>query len=306
MPKLRKQLKHSISVVVDRLVAKSSARRRLTDTVETALRLGGGVVVIDRVDVEQDDPQRQTTFSEHLACLDDGLSFEELEPRSFSFNSPFGACAECSGLGTRMEVDPELVIPDPGLSLADGALAPMASGSSAEYFQRLMNALAEELHFDMRTPWEDLGEDVQHVLLHGRGDQVVVKYRNRFGREREYSTGWEGVVPFVERRHANSESDAQRERFAGYMRDIPCPSCHGARLKPLSLAVTIGERNIAEIAAMPIADCAAFLEDLELDDREGADRSPGAQGGQRAAAVPHRRRPALLDAGPGRGNPGRR
>ncbi|HRY10027.1 MAG: excinuclease ABC subunit UvrA [Actinobacteria bacterium] len=268
VPKLRKQVKHSISVVVDRLVAKPSGRRRLTDTVETALRLGGGVVVIDRVDLDEDDPTRQTTFSEHLACLDDGLSFEELEPRSFSFNSPFGACAECGGLGTRMEVDPELVIPNPGLSLADGALAPMTGGSSSEYFQRLIGALADELHFDMDTPYEDLGEDVQYVLLHGRGEQVIVKYRNRYGRQREYATGWEGVVPFVERRHATSESDTMRERFAGYMRDIPCPACHGARLKPLSLAVTIGDRNIAEVAAMPIADCAAFLEDVVLNDRE--------------------------------------
>lgn len=268
VPKLRKQVKHSISVVVDRLVAKKSGKRRLTDTVETALRLGGGVVVIDLVDLEPDDPQRQSTFSEHLACMDDGLSFEELEPRSFSFNSPFGACAECDGLGTRMEVDPELVIPDPGRSLAESAIAPMTGSSSSEYFQRLMTALAEELHFSMDTPYVDLPTDIQHVLLHGRGEQVVVRYRNRYGRERTYATGWEGVIPFVERRHASSESDTMRERFAGYMRDTPCPACQGARLKPLSLAVTIGGRNIAEIAALPIAECAAFLDDVELDDRE--------------------------------------
>jgi excinuclease ABC subunit A len=268
VPKLRKQVKHTISVVVDRLVAKPAGRRRLTDTVETALKLGGGVVVVDRVDLDAGDPERQTTYSEHLACMDDGLSFEELEPRSFSFNSPFGACAECDGLGTRMEVDPELVVPDPGLSLADGALAPMTGGSSSEYFQRLMSALAEELHFDMDTPFEDLGADIQHVLLHGRGEQVVVRYRNRYGRERTYATGWEGVVPFVERRHSTSESDTMRERYAGYMRDIPCPACGGARLKPLSLAVTIGGRNIAEIAAMPIVECAHFLDAVELDDRE--------------------------------------
>ena len=268
VPKLRKQVKHSISVVIDRLVAKPSGKRRLTDTIETALRLGSGVVVIDRVDVDAKDPKRQTTFSEHLACLDDGLSFEELEPRSFSFNSPFGACAECSGLGTRMEVDPELVVPDPGLSLEDGALAPMAGGSSAEYFQRLMSALADELHFDMTTAFEDLGRDVQDVLLHGRGEQVIVSYRNRYGRERQYATGWEGVIPFVERRHAHAESDNMRERFAGYMRDVPCPACQGARLKPLSLAVTINDKNIAEVAGLPIDACAEFLEDLELDDRE--------------------------------------
>jgi excinuclease ABC subunit A len=268
VPKLRKQVKHTISVVVDRLVAKPSGKRRLTDTVETALRLGGGVVVIDRVDVDRDDPQRQTTFSEHLACLDDGLSFEELEPRSFSFNSPFGACAECGGLGTRMEVDPELVIPDPGLSLAEGALAPMSAGSSGEYFQRLMTALAEELHFSMDTAYEDLGEDIQHVLLNGRGENVVVRYRNRYGREREYATGWEGAIPYIERRHANAESDTLRERFAGYMRDTPCPACQGARLKPLTLAVTIGGRNIAEVAALPVAECAAFLDEVELDDRQ--------------------------------------
>ncbi|HQR79768.1 MAG TPA: excinuclease ABC subunit UvrA, partial [Actinomycetota bacterium] len=199
---------------------------------------------------------------------DDGLSFEELEPRSFSFNSPFGACAECGGLGTRMEVDPDLVIPDPGRSLAGGALAPMTGSSSSEYFQRLMSALAEEMHFSMDTPFADLPDDVRQVLLHGRGKNVVVRYRNRYGREREYVTGWEGVVPFVERRHATSESDTMRERFAGYMRDIPCPACRGARLKPLSLAVTIGGHNIAQVAAMPIAECAEFLEALELDDRE--------------------------------------
>ena len=268
VPKLRKQVKHSISVVVDRLVAKPSGKRRLTDTVETALRLGSGVVIIDRVDLSEDDPQRQSTFSEHLACLEDGLSFEELEPRSFSFNSPFGACAECGGLGTRMEVDADLVVPDPGLSVADGALAPISGGSTSEYFMRLLTALSEELHFSLDTPFEDLGKDVQDVLLHGRGEQVVVRYRNRYGRERTYATGWEGAIPYVERRHAHAESDSLRERFAGYMRDIPCPACQGARLKPLSLAVTIGGRNIADISRMPIDRCAEFLEDLQLDDRD--------------------------------------
>jgi excinuclease ABC subunit A len=268
VPKLRKQVKHSISAVVDRLVAKPSGRRRLTDTVETALKLGGGVVIVDRVDLPEDDPERKTTYSEHLACMEDGLSFEELEPRSFSFNSPFGACAECDGLGTRMEVDPDLVVPDPGLTLSEGALAPMTGGSSSEYFQRLIAAVAEELHFDVDTPFEDLGTDIQHVLLHGRGEQVVVRYRNRYGRERTYATGWEGAIPYVERRHATSESDTMRERYAGYMRNIPCPACGGARLKPLSLAVTIGGKNIAEVAAMPIEDCAAFLDAVELDDRE--------------------------------------
>ena len=267
-PALKKQEKHTIEVVVDRLAVKPSARRRLTDSVETALRLAGGVVSLEFVDAPADDPDRERLFSEHLVCLYDGLSFEELEPRSFSFNSPFGACPQCTGLGTRMEVDPELVIPDPDLSLADGAVAPWGSGHISEYYSRLVTALAEEFGSDVDTPFRELPADLRKALLHGYNHQVHVRYRNRYGRERSYSTGFEGVIPFVQRRHSESESDAARERYEGYMREVPCPACHGARLKPVSLAVTVGGASIATIADMPIGEAAAFLADLDVSDRD--------------------------------------
>ncbi|MDP9407251.1 MAG: excinuclease ABC subunit UvrA [Actinomycetota bacterium] len=268
VPPLDKQKKHTIEVVVDRLTVKESAKRRLTDSVETALRLGGGLVVLDFVALPEGDLQRERTFSEHLACLVDNLSFEELEPRSFSFNSPYGACTECTGLGVRKEVDPELVIPDPEMSLADGAVAPWSSGHHKEYFDRLLKALSEDLGFRLSEPWQRLPAKVQKAVLHGSPTQVHVRYRNRYGRERAYYTSYEGVIPFLERRHAEAETDTSRERFEGYMREVPCPVCRGARLKPVSLAVTLGGRSIAEVAAMSIADCAAFLRDLELDARQ--------------------------------------
>ena len=270
VPALKKQEKHTVEVVVDRLVVKPSAQQRLTDSVETALRLAGGTVTLDFVDLDPSDPDRERVFSEHLACPYDGLSFEELEPRSFSFNSPFGACPACTGLGTHHEVDPELVVPDPELSLAGGAIAPWASGASADYFLRLLTALADDLAFDMDTPWQELPAKVRRTILAGRSDTVTVKYRNRYGRERSYTTGFEGVVPYIKRRHAEAETDAGRERFAGYLREVPCPECGGARLKPLSLAVTIGERSIADVAALPIGQAAEVLRDLELDDRDAA------------------------------------
>ncbi len=267
-PKLKKQEKHTIEVIVDRLAVKASSRRRLTDSIETALGLGGGLVVLDFVDLPDDDPNRERTFSEHLACLYDDLSFDELEPRSFSFNSPYGACPDCAGLGTRMEVDPELLIPDSTLSLADGAVAPWANGHMREYYDRLLRALSETIGFRMEQPWERLPEQARAAVLHGHEHQVHVRYRNRYGRERSYYTGFEGVIPFVTRRHAEAESDTSRERFEGYMRQVPCPSCSGARLKPESLAVTLGGRSIAEVARMPIVECAAFLRQLQLSERE--------------------------------------
>ncbi|MEK9663190.1 MAG: excinuclease ABC subunit UvrA [Candidatus Nanopelagicales bacterium] len=267
-PTLKKQEKHTIEVVVDRLVAKPSSQRRLTDSVETALRLSGGLVIAELVDLPEGDPGRERTYSEHLACLTDDLSFEQLEPRSFSFNSPFGACPECSGLGTRMEVDPELVVPDPSLTLGEGAIAPWSGGHVSDYFARLVEALADDMGFDVDTPWSKLPAKARKSLLYGHPTEVHVRYRNRYGRQRSYFTTYEGVVPYIERRHAEAETDSSRERFAGYMREVPCDACAGARLKPVSLAVTIADRSIAQIAAMPIGEAAAFLADLELSDRD--------------------------------------
>lgn len=270
VPKLKKQEKHTVEVVVDRAVAKASARRRLADSVETALRLSGGLVIADLVDLPEDDPGRERTYSEHLACLEDGLSFEELEPRSFSFNSPFGACPDCSGLGTRMEVDPDLVVPDHDLSLDEGALAPWSGGHVTDYFQRLVEALAQDMGFDTSTPWSKLPAKTRKSLLQGHPTEIHVRYRNRYGRQRSYFTTFEGVVPYVERRHAEAETDTSRDRFAGYMREVPCEGCGGARLKPVSLAVTVGGRSIAQIAGLPIGEAAAFLLSIDLDGRDAA------------------------------------
>ena len=264
-----KQKKHSIEVVVDRLTARASAKQRLTDSVETALGLADGRLVVDFVDLPEKDPGRERTFSEHLACLHDDLSFDELEPRSFSFNSPYGACPACSGLGTKKRVDSELVVPDPSMPLSKGAIQPWATGHNADYFGRLLKALAEHVGFRVDDPWEKLPEKVQTILLEGLGDeQIHVRYRNRFNRERSYYTNFEGVIAYLERRHREAESDSARERWEGYLRDVPCPTCRGSRLKPESLAVTMGGRSIAEVAAMSIGDSADFLGSLELSDRE--------------------------------------
>jgi excinuclease ABC subunit A len=220
------------------------------------------------VDLPEGDPGRERTYSEHLACLDDDLSFEELEPRSFSFNSPFGACPECAGLGTRMEVDADLVVPDASLTLDEGAIAPWSGGHVTDYFQRLVEALADELGFDTETPWSKLPAKARKSLLYGHPTEIHVRYRNRYGRQRSYYTTFEGVVPYVERRHDEAETDTSRERFAGYMREVPCEACGGARLKPVSLAVTVGDRSIAQIAGMPIGEAAEFLRDMRLTGRD--------------------------------------
>ncbi len=267
-PRLKKQEKHTIEVVVDRLTVKETAKRRLTDSVETALRLSGGLVTLEFVDLPDDDPHRERVFSEHLYCPYDDLSFEELEPRSFSFNSPFGACPACTGIGTTMEVDPELVVPDPSRSLDQGALAPWSGGQSSEYFGRIVEALAETIGFRTDLPFERLPAKARTALVHGYDGQVHVRYRNRYGRERSYYTTYEGVIPWVQRRHAEAESDTSRERFEGFMREVPCAACGGARLKPVSLAVTFAGKSIAQLAAMPIGDCAVFLRELSLTDRE--------------------------------------
>jgi excinuclease ABC subunit A len=268
LPALKKYEKHDIEAIVDRLAVKDTARRRLTDSVETALGLSGGVVILDFIDLPEDDQHRERMYSEHLACLYDDLSFDELEPRSFSFNSPWGACPDCTGLGTKLEVDPELIVPDESKSLNDGALAPWSSGHLSDYFERLIQALGETIGFRMDTPWAKLPGAARQALLRGYDGQVHVRYKNRYGRERSYYTTFEGVIPWVERRHAEAESDSSREKFAGYMREVPCPSCGGARLKPVSLAVTVDGRSIAELCALPVGELAKLLLTLELSDRD--------------------------------------
>ncbi|GAA1771570.1 MULTISPECIES: excinuclease ABC subunit UvrA [Streptomonospora] len=267
-PTLKKYEKHDISVVVDRLTVKESAKKRLTDSVETALQLAGGTIVLDFVDEAENSAEREKVFSEHLYCPYDDLSFEELEPRSFSFNSPYGACPDCAGLGTRMEVDSELLVPDPAKTLNEGAIAVWANGHALEYFGRLIQAVGDAVGFDMDTPWERLPKAGRKALMEGHETQVHVRYRNRYGRTRSYYTGFEGVIPWVKRRHAESESDTGRERLEGYMRTVPCPTCDGRRLKPVVLAVTVGGASIAEVSALPLSECAEFLRDLKLSERE--------------------------------------
>ncbi len=267
-PKLKKQEKHTIEVVVDRLTVKAGSKQRLTDSIETALKLASGIVLLDFVDLPEGDEHRERTFSEHLACTYDDLSFEALEPRSFSFNAPYGACPDCSGLGTKKEVDPELIIPDPERTLREGAIQPWASGHTLDYFLRLLEALGAEEGFTLDTPWRALSSRAQKAILYGAEDQVHVRYRNKYGRERSYYAGFEGVVQWIERRHSDTESDWSREKYEGYMRDIPCGSCGGTRLKPEILAVTLGGRNIAEVCALSIGDCAEMLAGLELSDRQ--------------------------------------
>ena len=290
-PTLDKQKKHSIDVIVDRLAIKPTVQRRLTDSVETALGLAQGVVTVDFVDRDAKDPMREKRYSERMACPNGhDIALDELEPRQFSFNGPWGACPECSGIGTKMEVDPELVVPDDDKSLAEGAIAPWASAHVADYFLRLIDALAASEGFSTKVAWRRLPDSAKKTLLFGVGDQVHVRYKNRYGRERSYNARYEGVVSYIERRHAEAETDTSRERFAGYMREVPCGVCKGARLKPTSLAVTVGGRNISEIAAMPIDEAARFLAALELNERE-------AQIAERVLKEINERLKFLLDVG---------
>ena len=269
-PKLGKQFKHTIEVVVDRLVVKEGIRQRLTDSVETALGLAEGRILAEFVDLEAEDPERIRAFSEHLACPNEHpLAIDEIEPRSFSFNNPFGACSACSGIGTKLEVDEELIIPNGELSLSEGAIAPWSLGTATtEYWNRLLGGLAEELGFSMKTPWDKLSEDTRQTVLHGKDHKVVVQYRNRFGRERKYSTGFEGVIQYVHRKHLETDSDSARDRYEEYMRQIPCPACNGARLNPASLSVLINGKSIADVAGLPMRECAHFLDNLVLTGRE--------------------------------------
>jgi excinuclease ABC subunit A len=268
VPKLKKQEKHTIEVVVDRLTVKAESKTRLTDSIETALRLASGLVILEFVDQKAGTPDKERTYSEHMACHDCGISFEELEPRSFSFNSPFGACPDCSGIGTKLEVDEELVIPNDELSINEGAIAPWSGGQSSEYFSRLLEGLAGEIKFSMDTPWKKLSVKAKEAVLYGSDYEVHVKYKNRYGRVRNYTTGFEGIVSFVERRHSETDSDFSRDKYEAYMRETPCPVCKGSRLKPEVLAVTIGDKSIAAICELSIKECAAFLNKISLSARE--------------------------------------
>ncbi len=263
---------HTIEVVVDRLIVRDGLERRLTDSLETALALADGVAEVQLVEQDGEDHQGEgdntLTFSQHLACPNGHGSFEELAPRNFSFNSPYGACDSCDGLGTRFEVDAELIVPNIDLSISGGAIAPWASGHS-QYFRRLLESVAEELGVDPDMPWSKLSKKHQQSFLHGQGvGKVEVRYKNRFGRVRAYTATFEGVLPYLQRRHREAESDTQREQIEGYMREVPCPTCAGARLAPLSLSVTIDGHSISDICAMSIRDAARTLEGLTLSERE--------------------------------------
>jgi excinuclease ABC subunit A len=262
--RLPRHYKHTIEVVVDRLVAKTDIRRRVADSIETALGLTEGIAAIAVQTHEGEDVQ---TFSQALACTNCGLSFEELQPRNFSFNSPYGACGTCDGLGVRLEVDAELVVPDADLSIDEGAIAPW-SGSRLEYWDRVLEAVAEAHGFSTATPWRKLPKKARDVLLYGSTEEIYVRYKNRYGRTRSYYTTYEGAMSVVERRHAETDSDSQREKLEQFMREIPCRACGGARLKPETLAVRIGGINIAQLTSRSIRDTLAFFDEVELSERE--------------------------------------
>lgn len=269
-PKLAKQYKHTIEVVVDRIVIKDGIHQRLTDSIETALKLADGRVLIDFVDREQDDPERTRSFSENLACPNNHpLQIDTIEPRSFSFNSPFGACSACDGIGSRLEVDTELLVPNPDLTLGEGAIAPWSQGkATTEYWLRLLAGLGEELGFDLNTPFKDLPAKTRAAILDGKDYKVEVSYRNRFGRERRYTSGFEGVKAYIKRKHEETESDFARDRYEQYMRQVACPSCGGARLNPTILGVKVGGQSIAEVTELSLADALAFVRGLQLSARE--------------------------------------
>ncbi|WP_314738289.1 excinuclease ABC subunit UvrA [Rothia mucilaginosa] len=269
-PKLAKQYKHTIEVVVDRIVIKDGIHQRLTDSIETALKLADGRVLIDFVDREQDDPERTRSFSENLACPNNHpLQIDTIEPRAFSFNSPFGACSACDGIGSRLEVDTELLVPNPDLTLGEGAIAPWSQGkATTEYWLRLLAGLGEELGFDLNTPFKDLPAKTRAAILDGKDYKVEVSYRNRFGRERRYTSGFEGVKAYIKRKHEETESDFARDRYEQYMRQVACPSCGGARLNPTILGVKVGGQSIADITDLSLADALAFVRSLQLSTRE--------------------------------------
>ena len=268
-PKLKKQFKHDISVVVDRLVAGDDILTRLTDSLETALRLTDGTVAINFVDEEGDAAWR--SFSEKLSCPNNHpIQLTEIEPRTFSFNAPFGACPECSGLGTRMSIDAELLVADDSVSLAEGAILPWAQSGKGlyNYFEKLLDGLSRDLDFSLDTPWGELPEDVREAVLRGNDFKVSVKWKNRYGREMKYSTGFEGVIPYIERKYLEAETDVQRQRYAAYLREIPCPVCDGKRLKPEVLAVTVADNSISDICELSLIDAYGFMNELTLSERD--------------------------------------
>ncbi|UDF14731.1 excinuclease ABC subunit UvrA [Antiquaquibacter oligotrophicus] len=268
-PKLKKQYKHDIAVVVDRLVASDDVLTRLTDSLETALRLTDGVVSINFVDEKGDAAWRN--FSEKLSCPNGHpVQLTEIEPRTFSFNAPFGACPECSGLGTRMSVDADLLIRDDSVSIADGAILPWTSAGKGlfNYFEKLLTGLAQDLDFSLDTPWGELPEDVRNAVLKGNNFEVTVRWKNRYGREMKYSTGFEGVIPYMERKYLEAETDVQRQRVAEYLREVPCPVCDGKRLKPEVLAVTIEGMSIADVCELSLVESHKFMDQLELNTRD--------------------------------------
>ncbi len=263
---LTKQKKHTIEVVVDRLVIKNGIRQRLTDSVETALRLANGLMVADFVDRDENDPLRRVPFSEHMACPNGHtLELDEIEPRTFSFNAPYGACPECTGLGFSLAIDPELVVPDPDKTLNEGAIEPwMMTKSTGDYYRHLLEGLASELGFDLDTPWKDLPEEVRQAIMYGKDFKVTVSYRNRWGRMREYSTGFEGVVRSLMRRHEETDSEQRKQYYESYMREVPCSVCHGKRLKPEVLAVTVEGKSIADVCDMSAERGLAWINELDL------------------------------------------
>ncbi len=269
-PKLEKQYKHTIEVVIDRIAIKESVHQRLTDSIETALKLADGRVMVDFVDKEEGSPERIRTFSENLSCPNNHpLQIDEIEPRAFSFNSPFGACSACDGIGSKLQVDEELIIPNPDLTLGEGAIAPWSQGkATTEYWLRLLEGLGKEVGFDLNTPWKDLSAKAKKAVLNGKDFKVTVAYKNRFGRERRYTSGFEGVYAYIKRKHEETESDWSKDRYEQYMRNVACEACGGARLNPTILAVHVGGKSIAEVTAMPMRDSLVFMRQLQLNARE--------------------------------------
>jgi excinuclease ABC subunit A len=262
VPALDKKFKHTIEVVVDRLVMKEDLRTRLTQSVETAIALAEGLVTVDVVDGES------FTYSERFACPEHGVSLPELQPRIFSFNSPHGACPRCTGLGAQQEIDPDLLVPDPSLSISEGALVPWAVGNS-NFYESVISAIADRYEIDVDKPWQELTEKQQDYFLYGTGgERLYVSYRNRMNRKRSYMIAFEGIVASLERRYRDTDSSTQRERIEEYMSFRPCPVCKGARLKPEVLAVTVGGKNIHEFTRMSVTAALAFLEELELTPTE--------------------------------------
>ena len=260
--RLDRYYQHTIEIIVDRLVAKDGIERRLTDSLESALRLAEGVAMVDIIDGPT------LTFSQHLACDFDGLSFEELQPRNFSFNSPYGACTECSGIGTRFQVDGDLIVPDPDVSLEDGGIV-IWSGHRDKYHQRVLIAVAERFSIPMNKPFVELSKKHQTILMHGAGDEPIeVSYVNRWGRKRRYMTTFEGAFPFINRRYADTDSDAARAYYQQFMREVPCDACAGARINAFSRAVTVGDMSLPELSALSLRRASEFFERLELGDRD--------------------------------------